>query len=227
MTSRAVVRARSIAYGFFYRLPSRWRRRLVRMGTAKFVVGAVVLVRTVAGDGRDRLVLLRQPPGRAWSLPAGLLKRGERAEAGAARELYEETGLRVLADELTVPQPSAIVHAHGRWIDVVFEARVPADTTLAVDGAEVLEAAWHPLADQVLAAVGDRAHLSVEPGPRPLGTAGGVGRLRDWIDGRGVLVTNGDAYLAGGGIGALLDGWDGRTTRLLGIPTEPDQWSWE
>jgi NDP-sugar pyrophosphorylase family protein len=83
------------------------------------------------------------------------------------------------------------------------------------------------LADQVVAAVGGRAHLSVEPGPRPLGTSGGLGRLRDWIDGRCVLVTNADAYLAGGDIAPLLDGWDGRTTRLLGTPTEPDEWSWE
>ena len=52
------------------------------------------------------------------------------------------------------------------------------------------------LAEQVVAHVGDRAHLSVEPGG-PLGTAGALGRLRDWIDGRGVLVGNADAYLAG------------------------------
>jgi NDP-sugar pyrophosphorylase family protein len=83
------------------------------------------------------------------------------------------------------------------------------------------------LADQVVAAVAGRAHLSVEPGPRPLGTSGGLGRLRDWVDGRGVLVANADAYLAGGDLTALLDGWDGETTRLLGIPTEPDEWSWE
>ncbi len=83
------------------------------------------------------------------------------------------------------------------------------------------------LAGQVVAAVSGRAHLSVEPGPRPLGTSGGLGRLRDWVDGRGVLVTNADAYLAGGDVAALLDGWDGKTTRLLGFPTEPDEWSWE
>ncbi|GAB3941735.1 hypothetical protein GCM10027614_27600 [Micromonospora vulcania] len=51
------------------------------------------------------------------------------------------------------------------------------------------------LADQVVTHVGDRAHLSVEPGD-PLGTAGGVANLRDWIDGRPVLVGNADAYLA-------------------------------
>ena len=43
--------------------------------------------------------------------------------------------------------PNAVVHAKG-WVDVVFEAEVPASTTeLAVDGAEVFEAAWHPLDD--------------------------------------------------------------------------------
>src|SRR3954449_10445284 len=38
------------------------------------------------------------------------------------------------------------------------------------------------LAGQVVAHVGDRATLSVEPG-EPLGTSGGVAKLRDWIDG--------------------------------------------
>ncbi|MGC4864199.1 nucleotidyltransferase family protein [Micromonospora sp. DT53] len=79
------------------------------------------------------------------------------------------------------------------------------------------------LGDQVVAHVGDRAHLSVEPGD-PLGTAGGVANLRDWIDGRPVLVGNADAYLAdpaappGPDVAALLDGWDGHTVRLLGQP---------
>jgi len=83
------------------------------------------------------------------------------------------------------------------------------------------------LADQVVAQVGDRAHRSVEPGP-PLGTAGALGNLKEWIAGRGVLVGNADAYLApepaepGGSdladLAGLLDGWDGTTVRLLGVP---------
>jgi MurNAc alpha-1-phosphate uridylyltransferase len=96
------------------------------------------------------------------------------------------------------------------------------------------------LADQVVAHVGDRAHLSVEVGS-PLGTAGGLGNLRSWIAGRGVLVGNADAYLAVtlaapgsdadtastaqvadlADLAALLDGWDGRTVRILGVPTPP------
>jgi N-acetyl-alpha-D-muramate 1-phosphate uridylyltransferase len=73
------------------------------------------------------------------------------------------------------------------------------------------------LAEQVVAQVGDRATLSVEPGS-PLGTSGGVANLRDWIGGRPVLVGNSDAYLAGDGLDALLDGWDGGSVRLLGVP---------
>jgi NDP-sugar pyrophosphorylase family protein len=72
------------------------------------------------------------------------------------------------------------------------------------------------LGDQVVAAVGDRARLSVEE--RPLGTSGALGRLRDWIDGRGVLVCNTDAYLAGGDLTALLADWDGHGTRMLVVP---------
>ncbi|NES29588.1 NTP transferase domain-containing protein [Micromonospora terminaliae] len=81
------------------------------------------------------------------------------------------------------------------------------------------------LGGQVVAHVGARAHLSVEPGD-PLGTAGGLGKLRDWIAGRGVLVGNADAYLADPGappgpdVAALLDGWDGRSVRLLGQPAD-------
>jgi NDP-sugar pyrophosphorylase family protein len=82
------------------------------------------------------------------------------------------------------------------------------------------------LADQVVRHVGDRGHLSVEP-DGPVGTSGGVGRLKSWIDGRGALVGNADAYLAdsarepGKDIAALLDGWGGETVRMLTKPTLP------
>ncbi|GAB2940224.1 hypothetical protein GCM10027280_30790 [Micromonospora polyrhachis] len=85
------------------------------------------------------------------------------------------------------------------------------------------------LGEQVVEHVGSRAHLSVESGGL-LGTAGALANLRDWIDGRGVLVGNADGYLAdppappGADIAALLSGWDGRTVRLLGQPiTGPDE----
>jgi 8-oxo-dGTP pyrophosphatase MutT (NUDIX family) len=145
VTSQPLAFARRTFYGTFYRLPSRWRRRLVRLGTAKYVVGAVVLVRDADAAEPGRLLLLRQPPDRGWSLPAGLLKRREHPATGAVRELHEETGVRVAERDVRPLQPYAVVHPGGRWIDLVFETRVPGDVGLHVDGGEVYEARWHPL----------------------------------------------------------------------------------
>jgi ADP-ribose pyrophosphatase YjhB (NUDIX family) len=137
--------ARLAVYNVFYRLPPAARRFLVRRLTQKFIVGAVVLVRDAEAPEPGRLLLLRQPPNRGWSLPAGLLRRREEPVVGAARELAEESGIELRPEQLRPATPSALVHAKG-WVDVVFETSVPASTTrLKVDGAEVLEAAWHPL----------------------------------------------------------------------------------
>jgi ADP-ribose pyrophosphatase YjhB (NUDIX family) len=142
------VRATALGYKVFYRLPQRTRLRLVRLAAPTYTIGAVVLVRDADAEPPGRLLLLRQPPGRGWSLPGGLLNHGERPADGARRELHEETGLRVGLDELNPAIPNAVVHTRGRWVDMVFEVRVPAATaTLSVDGAEVFEAAWHPLDD--------------------------------------------------------------------------------
>ena len=104
-------------------------------------------------------------------------------------------------------------------------ARVEA---LGFAGADRLAVNACYLGEQVAAHVGGRAHLSVEPGT-PLGTAGGLGNLKEWIDGRAVLVGNADAYLAdprlppGADIAALLDGWGGDCVRLLGVAGPPDE----
>ncbi len=145
MTSQPLAFARRSFYGTFYRLPSRWRRRLVRLATSKYIVGAVVLVRDADAPEPGRILLLRQPPGRGWSLPAGLLKRNEHPAVAAVRELHEETGVRVAVEDVTALEPWAVVHTNGRWIDLVFEAWVPADVPLRVDGGEVHEAAWYDL----------------------------------------------------------------------------------
>ncbi|GAA1744433.1 NUDIX domain-containing protein [Luedemannella helvata] len=138
---------RSAFYRAFYSMPVRLRVRVVRLFSAKFIVGSVVIVQDSDAPEPGRLLLLRQPPGVGWSLPAGLMERGERPIEAAARELAEETGIVIDQDDLRPAVPNAIVHtANGRWIDMVFEGRVSArDTVLSVDGAEVLEAGWHRL----------------------------------------------------------------------------------
>ncbi len=63
-------------------------------------------------------------------------------------------------------------------------------------------------------------HLSFEEG-EPLGTAGALGQLRKWIDGRAAIVHNADAW-HDADIGAqLVDGWDGERIRLLVVAARP------
>lgn len=61
-------------------------------------------------------------------------------------------------------------------------------------------------------------HISVEQ-PEALETAGALGKLRDWIDGRDVLTVNGDTVhdddLAG-----FVSGWDHERPRLLTVRDE-------
>lgn len=144
MTSSPRPQLRRLGFAVFYALPTGFRRRLVRLVVGKYIVGAVALVRDMEAPAPGRLLLLRQPPGVGWTLPAGLLQRGETPLTGCIRELAEETGLRLKPDDFTAARPNAVVHTKGRWVDMVFETSVPASTTsFTVDGAEVFEVAWH------------------------------------------------------------------------------------
>lgn len=135
---------RRVAYGVYYLMTPKMRRRVVRLALARYTVGAVAMVHDAELPGR--LLLLRQPRTAGWGLPAGLLQRGERPIDGCARELAEETGLRLSPEEFTAAVPNAVVHHRGAWVDMVFEASVPASTaTLRADGAEIVEVAWHRL----------------------------------------------------------------------------------
>lgn len=58
-----------------------------------------------------------------------------------------------------------------------------------------------------------KVHLSVEE-DRPLGTAGALGQLRGWLDGRAALIVNADAWCPGS-LAPLVEDWDGASVRLL------------
>jgi N-acetyl-alpha-D-muramate 1-phosphate uridylyltransferase len=82
-------------------------------------------------------------------------------------------------------------------------------------GADAVAVNAHHLAEQVVAHVGGRAKLSVES-PVALGTAGAVGALREWIDGRDVLVANGDVcFDRSPDLASFVAGWDRVRPRLL------------
>lgn len=93
---------------------------------------------------------------------------------------------------------------------------------LPLDPADVAVNA-HWLAAQIVAAVGERAHISLEE-PEALGTAGAVGQLRNWLAGRDVLIANADAWYGGAvDVTGFVEGWDRQRPRLLVVPANADR----
>jgi 8-oxo-dGTP pyrophosphatase MutT (NUDIX family) len=79
--------------------------------------GRVLLV-----DAAERVLLMRgcdpaRPEHRYWFTPGGGLDAGETTAEGAARELFEETGLRVAAADLGEPVHREVTEFpfDGRW----------------------------------------------------------------------------------------------------------------
>jgi N-acetyl-alpha-D-muramate 1-phosphate uridylyltransferase len=86
-----------------------------------------------------------------------------------------------------------------------------AQTAVGPDGAVAVNVCHGR--EMVEAHLEGRVHISVEEG-EALGTAGALGLLRPWIDGRGVLVLNGDTW-APGDLAGVVEGWDRRRIRVL------------
>lgn len=81
-------------------------------------------------DG-DRVLLVKrtEPPAvGAWSVPAGYLEVDEPPAEAAARELEEETGVRVAADALALLDTNLVSHADGSHV-LVLVYRVPRSAT--------------------------------------------------------------------------------------------------
>lgn len=117
---------------------------------------------------------------------------------------------------LTLLRPKALCPVGGvPLVDVALDRLAP----LAGTGPDRLAVNAHHGAARLQAHLAGRpggVRVSHEPG-EALGTAGALGALRGWVDGRDVLLTNADAYLPGG-LGDLAAGWDGERCRLLCVP---------
>lgn len=105
---------------------------------------------TVPTDRRRRHVLLIKrgwdPYVGCWALPGGHVDIGETSRAAAARELVEETGVRVTAADLrqigTWDQPGR--DPRGRYVTVAYHAIVPEGTPIAA-GDDAADVRWWPL----------------------------------------------------------------------------------
>jgi ADP-ribose pyrophosphatase YjhB (NUDIX family) len=102
-------------------LPLTARRFAIRVLFPRFPVGAVAIIRDASG----RILLVRQTYHRAgvrWAAPGGWLAHGENPRQAAARETFEETGLRV-----TVGRVLEIGSGPYREVSLAFECRVIGD----------------------------------------------------------------------------------------------------
>ncbi len=144
--------------------------------------------------------------GRGWGPTlrsgwVGVPSRQRNGLAGVA--LAAGRGTR-LADLTTrVPKPLLLVGGIP-LLDYALERLAAITSDVAVNA--------HHLSEQIVAHVGGRAHVSVED--QLLGTAGALGNLNEWIDGRDVAVTNADAVVWPNPLPTMANDWSGRTLRL-------------
>lgn len=132
-------RLKESALDVFRWLPPVVRRQLTHAITPTYCVGAVAVCLDPAG----RVLLVRSRHHRAWSLPGGLLKRGETPSAAIVRELGEELGAAV-AEAALGDRPRVVVDPAMRQVTVVY--RLTLDREPVGDGIEVVEVGWFSLA---------------------------------------------------------------------------------
>lgn len=112
---------------------------------------------------------------------------------------------------LTAELPKALCPVGGVALVDLALARIGP----SIGGDHVAAVNLHHGADLLDAHLPEGVHRSREE-PVALGTAGAIGALRPWIDGRCVLVTNADAWLPPTlDLAEFVAGWDRERTRLL------------
>ncbi|MDQ1700896.1 MAG: 8-oxo-dGTP diphosphatase [Frankiaceae bacterium] len=117
----------------FRLLPRRLRIIIVSVIAPSFTVGAIVVLRR-----GESVLLLRQRHHPAWTLPGGLMKRGEAPSACVRREVREELGV-----DVAIPDVPAAVLVEGSRIDVVFVTDwLYGDSPVVPHDVEVLEGRW-------------------------------------------------------------------------------------
>jgi ADP-ribose pyrophosphatase YjhB (NUDIX family) len=129
----AIHRAHVTLLAVFARLPVVLRRAVVRRVGVAYTMGALVLLE----DG-DRVLLIRPSYRPAWSLPGGLLRRGEEPATAAVREVGEEVGVTVVG----LSGGAVVMDVPARRIDVVYRGRVAEGDKPRSTSPEVREQRW-------------------------------------------------------------------------------------
>lgn len=97
------------------------RVEAVRAATAD----SKTVVKVILQDEAGRVLVLTDSRSGYDDLPGGHVQRGEDPAAGLVREVYEETGIRLAATDLTLHREQAIPKPHGGKM-LLYKARVDA-----------------------------------------------------------------------------------------------------
>ena len=90
----------------------------------------------VAVWSKGRILLIKKSYRKAWSVPGGLLKRGETWEQAAVRELFEEVGIHIKEDTLAyVTEVSGDLGPHDRAR--LFQVEIKNHPAIRIDRREI------------------------------------------------------------------------------------------
>ncbi|EMI42397.1 NUDIX hydrolase [Rhodopirellula sp. SWK7] len=112
-----------------------------------FYFGPVAAVGGLVLNEQDRLLVVRRArdPGKnQWGLPGGFVDRDETVEEALAREVLEETQLKVCKSELLMTGPNQYTH-HGvtaQVIDLFYMCRVESSNSVQLAPSELCEYQW-------------------------------------------------------------------------------------
>ncbi len=88
---------------------------------------------------RDKILLVKSSYRKGWSLPGGLVKRGETWTQTAVRETFEEVGIRLVEEDLVFKAEVPGDLSPRDWSHL-FEVALAHPGEVSVDGREIIDA---------------------------------------------------------------------------------------
>lgn len=91
---------------------------------------------------QNRVLLIQNSYQSHWSAPGGTIERGEKPDAAAAREMREEIGVHVSAEELRFVDKITLPFNYRNDCVRIFEWHPASTPTIRIDHREVVDAKW-------------------------------------------------------------------------------------
>jgi 8-oxo-dGTP diphosphatase len=94
----------------------------------------------VALWNNDRLLLIRNSYRQTYTFPGGYIQNDEETAAAASRELREETGISIAADQLRFSFACSYSNGKHEGHDDIYECQLANKPTVRIDNREVIDA---------------------------------------------------------------------------------------